>query len=139
MRCKLVEIRWHEKTSVFRFPALNFLSFLDLTPSFSPLYLLHPLPYRARRPIYSADFHSAPPTEHQKAHHPYAATGATGAAMSESERKEMESKERERTERDKKWRLATCGADNVIRVRSLFRAFTRVLRGGRRVGGVAPP
>ncbi|GAA5862379.1 hypothetical protein JCM8547_007621 [Rhodosporidiobolus lusitaniae] len=80
MKCKTLEIRWHDKT-----------------------------------PIYSTDFHSLPPTQHTKAHHPYAAAQAD-SVVDQDEAKRIEEKERDREERDKCWRLATCGADNNIRL-----------------------
>ncbi|BGP18320.1 hypothetical protein JCM10213_008493 [Rhodosporidiobolus nylandii] len=82
MKCKVLEIRWHDRT-----------------------------------PIFSTDFHASPPTAHKKAHHPYAAGSGSGGVDSgledEAKRKEAEM---EREEREKRWRLATCGADNNVRL-----------------------
>jgi len=74
-----------------------------------------------RRPIFSADLHSVPPTQHTKPAHPYAKLGATGveplAAEDDHARKERFKREDDSKDRDKSWRLATCGGDNNVRVR----------------------
>ncbi|GAA6033923.1 hypothetical protein JCM8097_000409 [Rhodosporidiobolus ruineniae] len=70
-----------------------------------------------KTPIFSTDFHATPPHAYKKAHHPYAAGSGSGgvdsAFVDEHERVKVE---KEREEREKKWRLATCGADNNIRL-----------------------
>ncbi|GAA5902642.1 Cac2p [Sporobolomyces salmoneus] len=59
-------------------------------------------------PIFSADFHHTPPTQHKKPSHPYAKLS-----------KEMDNEEeveRDRKDREKQWRLATCGGDRNVRL-----------------------
>ncbi|GAA5903901.1 hypothetical protein JCM6882_001344 [Rhodosporidiobolus microsporus] len=82
MKCKTLEIRWHDRT-----------------------------------PIFSTDFHATPPHAHKKAHHPYAAGAGLGGVEDGGEGDAArEERERERDEREKKWRLATCGQDNQVRL-----------------------
>ncbi|BGP26338.1 chromatin assembly factor 1 subunit B [Rhodotorula toruloides] len=71
MKCKTLEIRWHDKT-----------------------------------PIFSADFHPLPPTPASSAAKPSARTNAATLDLSDDDRRD----------RDKRWRLATCGADNNVRL-----------------------
>ncbi|BGP09953.1 Chromatin assembly factor 1 subunit [Rhodotorula toruloides] len=71
MKCKTLEIRWHDKT-----------------------------------PIFSADFHPLPPSPVSVAAKPSARTNAAALDLSDGERRD----------RDKRWRLATCGADNNVRI-----------------------
>jgi len=61
-------------------------------------------------PIFSADFHHSPPTQHKKPSHPY-------AKLSKELENEQEV-ELDRKDREKQWRLATCGGDNNVRVSS---------------------
>ncbi|BGP41933.1 Chromatin assembly factor 1 subunit [Rhodotorula kratochvilovae] len=82
MKCKALEIRWHET-----------------------------------KPIFSADLHAVPPTQHARPAHPYAKLGADGADLEdEHARREREERERDSKDRDKLWRLATCGGDNNVRL-----------------------
>ncbi|GAA5957764.1 hypothetical protein JCM3765_003758 [Sporobolomyces pararoseus] len=59
-------------------------------------------------PIFSADFHHSPPTQHKKPSHPYAKLS--------KEIGNEEEVERDRKDREKQWRLATCGGDKNIRL-----------------------
>ncbi|GAA5944693.1 hypothetical protein JCM3775_007579 [Rhodotorula graminis] len=85
MKCKALEIRWHET-----------------------------------KPIFSADLHSVPPSQHIKPAHPYAKLGATGvdnhAGEDDHARSERLKREHDSNDRDKSWRLATCGGDNNVRL-----------------------
>lgn len=84
----MIEIRWNDKQCVHRRALLRSTE-ANSTRS-SP-----------RRPIYSTDFHSVVPAQHLKKAHPYAHEQAN-----------------EVQDEEKAWRLATCGADNKIRVSS---------------------
>ncbi|GAA5915134.1 hypothetical protein JCM5296_002302 [Sporobolomyces johnsonii] len=68
------------------------------------------------KPIFSADFHASPPTQHKKAHHPYAKLGGVTHGKDGKANEDDKDKEREVEEREKCWRLATCGGDNNVRL-----------------------
>ncbi|GAA5980673.1 hypothetical protein JCM11641_000171 [Rhodosporidiobolus odoratus] len=70
-----------------------------------------------RMPVFSTDFHTAPPTAHKKVHHPYAAaSGAGGVDSALEDQVKRKQLEKAKEERDKVWRLATCGQDNNVRL-----------------------
>ncbi|GAA6054059.1 hypothetical protein JCM3770_001345 [Rhodotorula araucariae] len=82
MKCKALEIRWHET-----------------------------------KPIFSADLHAVPPTKHARPAHPYAKLAADGTHLDDQHaRRDRQARERDSLDRDKRWRLATCGGDNNVRL-----------------------
>lgn len=114
MKCKTLEIRWHDKTyartlALAHTPARRLAPpphsphspQLDSPRAHAPTDTLAP-----RRPIFSADFHPLAPAPASAPSKPSARTNAAAHDLGDADR----------TDRNKRWRLATCGADNNVRV-----------------------